>query len=70
MIACLPAQGQGKMKQQNTVNLTETDGVYTLTYQDGIYERRVTFFDWYSAQANYERRAQEAGQESAGRDEE
>lgn len=47
------------------VALTEQDDVYTLTYQEGAYERRVTFFDWYSAQANYERRAQEAREQDA-----
>lgn len=48
------------------VTLIEVDGAYVLTYQDGARERHVTFFDWYSAQANYERRAQEQGEESGG----
>lgn len=67
MIARLPAQGQESMNNQQ-VNLDEIDGAYLLTYHDGAYERKVIFFDWTSAQANYERRAQEAqeAQESAG----
>jgi hypothetical protein len=68
MIARPPRQG--KIMEKETI-IAESHGVklieidettYQVEYKDRSYTRRVLFFDWTSGNANYEYRAQEAGE--------
>lgn len=49
------------LAESNGVCLSELDGAFLLDYQDCGYKQSIVFFDWTTAEANFERRVQEAG---------